>query len=185
MGDRVYNFAMDTLDPKHLLKRLDVVFDKLKPAAKFNVAFVFLLKNVEDGSCRFYCPHENQIISERSKLMATPEQLTKNNNFFGETDVIGLRTRERATTNSKFYKPTDVTIFAELPKDVPIGCKGTVLPNPLLKDLSVKCLTFEENTRKPYNYSVCLFRAPALHLHRKERLEEETSKVFNLFLKKN
>ena len=49
---RVYNFAMDTLDPKHLLAKLDAVFDGLKCAAKLNVAFGFVLGKVEEGSCR-------------------------------------------------------------------------------------------------------------------------------------
>ena len=36
--------------------------------------------------------------------------------------------------------------------------------------------------KKTYNDNLCLFRALALHLHGNERLEEETSKFFNLFL---
>ena len=65
-----------------------------------------------------------------------------------------------------------------------MGCKDTVLPEPLLKNISIKCLTFEENNRKPYNDNLYLFRALALHLHGIERLEEETSKLFNIFLEK-
>ena len=36
--------------------------------------------------------------------------------------------------------------------------------------------------RQPYNDNLCLFRALALHLHGNEKLEEDTSKTFNLFL---
>ena len=46
----------------------------------------------------------------------------------------------------------------------------------------MKCRTFERNTRQPDNDNLCLFRALALHLHANEKLEEETSKIFNLFL---
>ena len=63
-----------------------------------------------------------------------------------------------------------------------MGCKDAVLPESLSKNRTVDCLTFEKNTRKPYNDNLCLFRALALHLHGNERLEEETSKLFNLFL---
>ena len=62
-----------------------------------------------------------------------------------------------------------------------MGCKQISLPDPLLKNQSVKCLTFEENTRKPYNDNSCLFRALAMPLHGIERLEEETSKCFYVF----
>ena len=50
---RISNFAIDTLDPKNLIEKLDVVFDSLKCAAKLNVAFNFVLRNVEDKSCRY------------------------------------------------------------------------------------------------------------------------------------
>ena len=49
---------------------------------------------------------------------------------------------------------------------------------------STLCLTFEENTRQPYNDNLCLFRALALHMHGNQRLEEETSKLFILFINK-
>ena len=63
-----------------------------------------------------------------------------------------------------------------------MGCKDTVLPEPLLKNHNVNCFTFERNTRQPYNDSLCLFRALALHLHGNENLKDETSKNFNHFL---
>ena len=64
-----------------------------------------------------------------------------------------------------------------------MGCKDTVLPKPILKNHIVNSLTFQRNTRQPYNDNLCLFRTLALHLHGNENLEEETSKLFNLFLK--
>ena len=67
---------------------------------------------------------------------------------------------------------------------VPMSCKDTVLPDALLTNCSVKCLTDEENTRKPYNDSFCLLRVLALHLHGNARLEEKTSYLFNFFLRK-
>ena len=77
-----------------------------------------------------------------------------------------------------------MTVFAALLKDVPVGCKNAVLPEPLLRNGTINCLTYEENTRQPYNDNLCLFRALALHFHGTQRLEEETSKLFNLFINK-
>ena len=52
-----------------------------------------------------------------------------------------------------------------------------------MKNHTVNCLTYEQNTKKPYKDNLCLFRALALHLHGNDkRLEKETSKLFNLFL---
>ena len=97
-------------------------------------------------------------------------------------DIVGICTRERAKTMWKLYKLTNSTIFASLLKDVPMGCKDTVFPEPLLKNSNVNCLFYEKNTLQPYNDNLCLFRALALHLHGNKKLEEETSKIFNLFL---
>ena len=49
---RVFNFAMSTFDNSLINKTLDFVFKGLKCAAKVNLAFRFVLKNVKDGSCR-------------------------------------------------------------------------------------------------------------------------------------
>ena len=51
---RVFNFAMSTFDNSLVNKKLDIVFKGLKCAAKGNLAFGFVLKNVEDGSCRYF-----------------------------------------------------------------------------------------------------------------------------------
>ena len=97
-------------------------------------------------------------------------------------DIVDICCREGSNTNWKFYGLTNSTIFASLLKDVPMGCKDTVLPEPILKNHNVNCLTFARNTRQPYNDNLCLFRALALHLHGNEKLEEETSKFFIFFL---
>ena len=63
-------------------------------------------------------------------------------------------------------------------------CKNAVLPEPLPKNHTINCLTYEENTRQLFDGNLCLFRALALHLHGTQRLEEETSKLFSLFINK-
>ena len=49
---RVFNFAMSTFDNSLIIKKLNLVLKGLECAAKVNLAFGFVLKNVEDGSCR-------------------------------------------------------------------------------------------------------------------------------------
>ena len=65
-----------------------------------------------------------------------------------------------------------------------MGCKDAVLPEPLLRNGTINCLTFEENTRQLYNDNLCPFRALALPLHGTQQLEEETSEIINLFINK-
>ena len=63
-------------------------------------------------------------------------------------------------------------------------CKDAVLLKPLLKNCTINCLTFEENTRQPYSDNFCLFRALVVQLQGNQRLEEETSNLFKLFINK-
>ena len=58
------------------------------------------------------------------------------------------------------------------------------MPKLLLKNHTINCLTFEEDTRQPYNDNLCLFRALVLPLRGTQRLEEETSEIFSLFINK-
>ena len=182
---RVFNFVMSSFDISLLNDKLDYVFKELKCAATINVAFGFVLKKIEYGMCRYFYAHENNTIMEKSKLVCTPDDIVSLKEKIQKMDIIDLCTRERANTKWKFYKLTNVTVFAALLKDIPMGCKDTVLPEPLLRNGNVNCLTFERNSSQPYNDNLCLFRAVALHLFGNERLEgleEETFKIFNLSL---
>ena len=143
---RVFKFAMSSFDISLLNNELDYVFKELKCAAKVNLAFGFVLKNFEEGMCRHFYAHENNTVMEKSKLVCTPDDIANLKEKLQKTDIIDLCTRKRANTKRKFYKLTIVTVFAVLLKDIPMGCKDTVLPEPLLRNCNVNFLTFERNT---------------------------------------
>ena len=63
-----------------------------------------------------------------------------------------------------------------------MACKEAVLPEPLLTNHTINCLTFEENTRLLFNDNLYLFPALAPPLHGNQKLEEETSKIFVAFI---
>ena len=178
----VFIFAVNNLTAQVIEEKLDCVLDKLKCVSKLNLALGFTLKNIKDGTFRYFYAHENNTLLEQSKLVSNRDDMAKLKEILKKTDVIESCTKERSNTKWRFFKLTNLTIFAALLKDIPMGCKGAVLPESLLRNPPIYCLTFERNTRQPYKDNLCLFRALALHLHGNERLEEETSKLFNLFL---
>ena len=159
---RVFNFAMSSFNISLLNDKLNYVFKELKCAAKVNIAFGFVLKNIEDGMCRYFYVHENNAVMEKSKFVCTPGDIANLKEKLQKMDIIDIHTRERANIKWKFYKLTNLTIFASLLKDVPMGCKDTVLPEPLLRNRNVNCLTYEKSTLQPYNDNLYLFRALAL-----------------------
>ena len=60
-------------------------------------------------------------------------------------------------------------------KNLPMGCKDTVIIGPPLQNCTINCHKCEENTRQPYNDNLALFRALPLHLKENQRLEDKTS----------
>ena len=91
---RVFNFAMSSFDMSLLNDKLDYVFKELKCAAKINLAFGFVLKNIKDGMCRYFYAHENNTIMERSKLVCTQADMTNLKNRMQKMDIVDICTRE-------------------------------------------------------------------------------------------
>ena len=99
---RVFNFAMSSFDMSLLNDKLDFVFKELKCAAKVDLAFGFVLKNNEDGMCRYFYAHENNTVLERSKLVCTQADMTNLKDRMQKMDIVDICTRERANTKWKF-----------------------------------------------------------------------------------
>ena len=128
--------------------------------------------------------HENHNVLDRSKLACTMNDLAKLTDILNKTVIIEFCSRERINTKRRFEELKKLTVFADLLKDVPLGCRDAVLYEPLLKILIIKYLPYDENTGRPYRDNLCVSRAPALHLHRNQRLEEKKKRKDLLTLEK-
>ena len=95
---KVFNYAVETLNETIVNEKLDHFFNNLKCAAKVNLAFGFILKNIEDGGFRYFYAHENNTLLDRSKLVCTHDDLAKLKEFLNKTDVIESCSRERMNT---------------------------------------------------------------------------------------
>ena len=147
-----------------------------------NLAFGFIVRNIEDGGSRCFYAHENNGLQDCFKLVCTRDDLTKRKKFCINIDVKVSCSRERMNTKWKFCKLKNLIVFAALLRDVPMGCKDAVLPELLLKNHIVIFLTYEEITRQPYRDSLWLLCALVLQLLWNERLEEKTYKSFILLI---
>ena len=145
----VFNFAVNNLTAQVLEEKLDRVLDEVKCVAKLNLALGFILKNIEDGKFLYFYAHENNILLEQSEFVSNKNNIAKLKEILKKTDVIESCTKERTNTMWRFFKLTHLTIVAALFKDILMGCKDAVLPEFLLKDHTVNCLTYEQNTKKP------------------------------------
>ena len=71
--------------------------------------------------CRYFYAHENNTIMERAELVCTQADMTNLKERMQKMDIVDLCIRERSNTKWKFHKLTNLTIFASLLKDVPMG----------------------------------------------------------------
>ena len=96
------------------------------------------------------------------------------------TDVIEVCAEERANKKWELHKFTNVTVFAALLRQAPMLCKDAVLQEPLTKNHTNICITFEKKHEKTEQCQSVLCKALVLHLHRNGGTEEKTSKTVNL-----
>ena len=119
----VFNFAVNNLTAQVIEENLDRVLDNLKCVAKLNLALGFILKNIEDGKFRCFYVHEINTLWEQSKLVTNNDDMAKLKEILKKTDVIESCKKERSITKWRFFKLTNLTKFAALLKDIPMGCK--------------------------------------------------------------
>ena len=144
----VFNFSVNNLTAQVIEEKLDRVLDKLKCVAKLNLALGFILKNIEDGRFRYFYAHENNTLLEQSKLVSNKDDIVELKEILKKNDVIESCTKERSNRRWRFFRVTNLTIIATLLRDITKGCKDALLPESLLRNLSINCFTYEQNTKK-------------------------------------
>ena len=159
----VFIFSLSDLDNKEINEKLDEVFANLKCAAKVNLALEFILQNVETNNYRYYYPHENNLLLDRAFLLSNRNNLLNLQSTIEKIDLIETCTEDCQNSKWRFRVITNVTVFAALLTNIPMGCSDFPLPEPLLRNPEVNCLVSNEHD-EPYNDYLRLFRAIAINL---------------------
>ena len=175
---------MSKLDTKIINEKLEEVFNKLDSAAKINIALGFILRNIDTGEYRFFYAHENNTLFEKSHLLCTKADLITIQGKVEKFDIVEQCTQERQNKKWRFKLITNVTIFAALLKNIPMGCSDSVLPQPLLRHTQVNCLLSNKD-KEPYKDHLCLFRALAMYMNGHNDLDSNNSRYFTEFVSKS
>ena len=148
-----YNGSIKKKKPqaKKVDENLDQCFNNFKCAAIMILAFEIILERIEYGLYQSRYTHKNKTQLGRSGLVFTKNDLTKLKCIIDKTDVIELGARENVNAMWKIHNKTIITVLAVFLKDIAKGCKDAVFPDFWLTNHTVKCLTFEKNTRQPKN----------------------------------
>ena len=117
----VFKFAVNNLTAQVIKEKLNRVLDKLKCVGKAILALGFILKNIEDGKFRYFYAHENNTLLDQSKLVSNQDDMVKLKEILKKTDVIESCTKEKSNKNWRLSELTNLTIFAALLRDIPMG----------------------------------------------------------------
>ena len=99
-------------------------------------------------------------------------------------DIVEQCTQERQNTKWRFKLITNVTIFAALLKNIPMGCPDSVLPEPLLKNHSINCFLSNKD-KEPYKDHLCIFSALAMRMNGHKDGDSHTSRYLTDFISKS
>ena len=97
-------------------------------------------------------------------------------------DFVEKATRERPYTKWNFAFATNMTVFAESLKKIPLGCRNLEILSRILKNKNIFCLKTNFSC-KPSKDNLCFIRAVAFHLTGRQILEEQTPNLFQQYLK--
>ena len=125
-GHKIFNFQRSKLDTTLIKEKLEEVFRKLDSAAKINIALGFVLQKIETGEYRYLYAQKNNTLFEKSHLLCTKVDLITIQGKVEIFDIVEQCTQERQNTKWRFKLNTNVTIFAALLKNIPMGCPDFV-----------------------------------------------------------
>ena len=109
---KVFKYAVETLKETIVDEKLDHFFNNLKCASKVNLAFDFILKNIEDGGFRYFYAPGNKTLLDRSKLECSHDGLAKLKDDLNKSDVIESCSTERLSSKWSICKLTNLTVVA-------------------------------------------------------------------------
>ena len=89
---------------------MDGLLGHLKYAAKVNVAFGFVMENIEDSRCRFVYPPGKNSLLEKNKLLVTGDDLKHFKAMIASINDITARPRGMVNTKWQFWKLTSVSL---------------------------------------------------------------------------
>ena len=185
----VYNFQLTSIDAAHTESKIQVilkdVLTDLPCAAKIHVSFGFVLRNVEDESFRYFYAEENNRVLQHPVLVQNGNDMDNLLAMMEELDFREHMTSHRPNTKWQFYCITNMTVFATLVLDTPLGCKDVEIPEQLSRHCELFTLTYDLVNKRSFNDNMCLFRAIVFHkkgADKRVSVENETKQLFNTYI---
>ena len=141
------------------------IFRAQKNAFKINLAFGFILNNVETREKRYYYPSQNGFIFDQPLVVADEADLYRVLQLVGETDLLDYVRQQKPNIKWLIALHTNAAFHLYPIDDRPIG-RGNItgqLPTWPVENRGLDALEKDRRTGKLYANHLCYFRCLARH----------------------
>ena len=164
---------------------LRAIFRRQKNAFKINLAFDFILSNVETDERRYYYPSQNGLIFNHPLVVANEADLQKVLQRVRETDWVEYVRQQKPNSKWRIALLTNVAFHLYPMQDRTVG-RGKIaghLPKWLVENQSLDVLEKDQRTDQLYADHLCYFRClaryPGCGL---KSLERKTQELISSYL---
>ncbi|KAJ8311825.1 hypothetical protein KUTeg_010638 [Tegillarca granosa] len=159
--ESTYNFPVgNDLNVDQLMRYVDEIYREQQYAFRLNLSFGVILQNRETGDYRYFTAYTNNVVLEN------PMHISRRPNLRGlylklrRMDILNELLHTRPDTKLVPVLLTNVLFYVTSTK-YPVGVGN--LPEYLMTRESIYPLVKNQNTGRPYDDHLCLFRCLALH----------------------
>ena len=161
---------------------MKLIYDELRCSVKINLAFKFVLQNIQvDSTFQYFYPANNNTVFETPKVLSDERDLHNILNSLEKNDLSEDLVRQRPDTMWKKYCLINVTFFLYHLTDIPLGCHQVPLPSIFIQNRPVKCFVSDSRDR-PFDDNLCMFWAVAYHLYDESEYQEQNFTLFGNFI---
>ena len=179
-----YNFPIDnSLKMKTLIDQLDYIYSNQTRSFKINLAFGYIMQNIETKEYRYFKVYENQNILPVPYKISKHKDIEQLIEYLKQIDIINLIMQDRENTKYKLILLTNV-LYTLASYDFTLG-NSDGLPSYITKR-NKTIMPFEKNhLKQKYKDNLCFFRCLTGHLYpkilKKRKYKEYEGVVNNLF----
>jgi G:T-mismatch repair DNA endonuclease (very short patch repair protein) len=186
-----YNFPVDnSLNIEQMMEQLEYIYSQESKVFKINLAFGFILKNIETNKYRFFKPYTNSSVFEIPISISKRKDLEEMKEKMISIDILEFVSNQREHSKYKFFMLTNIlySVYSQL--EFALGKKET-LPMYIKQPKSIISLD-KDYKGNVYQDNLCFFRCLSYHLHRelyksssrfRLQFEQRVEKYFQEYLK--
>lgn len=150
----VYNFPTnDNVSYTDLVDHVKYIYQQENRTFKFNIAFGFILKNIETGEYRYFKPYENLNYLPTSYFISGQEDIKTLSKDMKKLDIISHILQQRKNTKFKAVLITNV-LYSVFITDFVLG-EG-IVPSYIMSNKNI--VSFAKHRNKILDDGLCFFR---------------------------